>query len=171
MVKYLSPDEIVTGVKEFANISQGIKVALIGGAALQQYGSSRLTPDLDFATTPCTEQGLAHGVYSLRTSSGIPVDLYVNVYEYKDLFEDSVNNAVIIAGLAAPVASSEHMVALKMASGRGKDLVDLDELLLSGYADYAKARSIVSRFMGIYAAHKLDYIYELAKWRRETGRE
>src|SRR5437762_2511114 len=49
--RFLDAHEIERGIQEVAQLAaaQGVRVALIGGAALQLLGSDRLTKDIDFA--------------------------------------------------------------------------------------------------------------------------
>lgn len=175
--RFLDPREIEQGIDEVARLAreQEIRVVLIGGATLQLFGSDRLTKDVDFAADDMVEGievlgPLDFGGVSGKTPSGVPVDLVVRDDKYEQLYEAAMDHAVHVEGVPIPVVTPEFMIALKMVAGRPKDDIDLDFLVLDSGADLAKARAIVEKFLGLYAADDLDRIVDEAEWRRERER-
>lgn len=175
--RMLSLEEIHAGLAEVASLAREaqVSIALVGGVALYHYGSDRLTADIDFAAARHLaslpeEAPLSFGGYQSRTPGGVPVDWIVRDDDYAELFAEAVEYARDMDGVPVPVASPEYLVAMKMVARRKKDAADLDTLLLSGTVDFAKARRIVRRLLGPYAAEDLDSAAAEAKWRHDTGR-
>jgi hypothetical protein len=152
--------------------SLGGSFALIGGAALQAYGLERYTKDVDFAVSE--EQAaraalewkgetrpLRIGGVSLKTEDSA-IDLVDRRVELRALFEEAIEATVrggfvIRAGTEeVPVVPIEYLAAMKMASPRGQDEVDLEFLLKQPDLDYGLAREIVRRHLGFVVARLLD---------------
>ena len=57
-----------------------------------------------------------------------------------------------------------NLVAMKLIAGRGKDNLDLITLLQSGEVDVPKARRIIKRLLGAYAAMNFDTRVAEAEW-------
>lgn len=176
--KFLAPAELLAGVHEIADLAkhQGVRVVLVGGFAMQHYGSDRLTGDLDFAASavptglPAVAQLTFGGVRS-ATSAGIPTDFIVRDDLFQPLYEDVVALSPVAKSLGVRVATPEHLVAMKMVSGRGKDTEDLKFLLATeGLVDSRKARKIILRHLGPYAVQEFERVVEEVAWEKATGR-
>jgi hypothetical protein len=77
----------------------------------------------------------------------------------------------LVRELGVRVARPEHLVALKMAAARDKDVLDMKFLLgVEGLVDGGKARAIVRRHLGPYAAQEFDRVVDEVAWERQTGR-
>lgn len=172
--RFLSSEELERGAREVVALARGerISVALLGGYAMALYGSDRLTADLDFAASaPLSgfrpEKALGFGGYSSRLPNGTPVDIILRDDEYRGLYEEAIERAECIEGL--PVVSVPYLMAMKMASGRGKDEVDL-RWLMATYDEpeiLDEARKVIRRHLGIYALKEFDAELSLARWERE----
>lgn len=177
-VKFLNPDDIGEAIAEVAAIAARSKVdvALVGGVAMSVYGSDRLTKDVDVA---CRDEGLpeleqlkklSFGGYSTKSSAGHPVDVIVREDAYRPLYVAAIEDARD-EGLPLRVVSPEYLVAMKMAAARGKDVLDLEELLRLGVLDLSKTRVIIRQHLGEYAARKWDSLVAEFEWKssREGG--
>ncbi|MBN1945328.1 MAG: hypothetical protein JW797_06595 [Bradymonadales bacterium] len=176
--KFLDPatlDEAIRQIAELASL-ENVRLALIGGYAMQFYGSPRLTGDVDMAadgmlgSLPPGEP-LSFGGFRTRSPNGVPVDLVLRHDEFRPLYEEAIAQARTLPGAHAPVVTPEHLAAMKMVAGRnGKDDADLEFLIASGVVDLIEARKIIHRFLGPYAAREFDRTVELVQWKKDTGK-
>ena len=169
----LSSAEIAAALTEMAALANGsgTKILLVGGVALYQYGSDRLTSDLDFAVSgPIdalpNESPLSFGGYQSHTPSGVAVDLIMRDDDYAEVFAEALEYPRKIEGVPVPVASPEYLVLMKMVARRKKDALDLDMLLESGNVDVAKARRLIKRLLGAFAVDDFDTTLQMAEWQR-----
>lgn len=165
--EHLSPEQMDAAVREVFSLAraQGVRVALIGGYALQLYQSPRLTGDVDFITDDLVD-GLPLGEplefngkpggYQVVASNRVVVDLIMRTDWAGRLYDDALSRSTRPRGALAPVASLEHLLAMKMEAGRGKDEYDIDYIVSLKDFDAAKARRIVKKFFGDYAIRELD---------------
>jgi hypothetical protein len=131
----------------------GVKLALIGGLAMQVWGSPRFTGDLDFIGDG-EDVGIGHsrplaigGVSG--TAGGIDVDVIVpSLSDYEELYDAALHAARPVKNVSVPVVPPEYLVALKMLAMRAKDELDIDYLIRSGAADPAATRKIVRKHLG-----------------------
>jgi predicted HAD superfamily Cof-like phosphohydrolase len=177
--KMASPDELVEAGIEVAALAKkaSVRAALIGGAALQMYGSTRLTVDLDVAAED--KIGLPRGkvlsfggeqtCVTLESGVVVPVDLVVRRDEFRTLYEDAIAYATRMPESPLLVARPEHLAAMKMVAGRPKDDLDFAFLVSSGVLDEKKARRLIKRLLGAYAAIEFDRQVVEARWRAERG--
>ncbi len=102
--RFLSPEEVDQAVRAMMEIVSGnpdLKVAILGGIALQIYGSSKPTTDVDFVgnwtlgsqdtfkiTGPLSSGGLAYVM-----EGDIPIDLIIRNDVYRKLYEAALENA------------------------------------------------------------------------------
>lgn len=173
----LSPEVLAEAASEVGVIAEaeGTKIALIGGLAMQMYGSDRLTGDVDIAAEVRIHglrQGtaLSFGGEQTHSSAGVPVDIVVRDDDFASLYEDAVDHAIMLPESPIPVADPEHIAAMKMVAGRSKDSADLAFLIVSGVVDPAKAKRLIRKHLGPYAANEFDRIVEEAIWKASTGR-
>jgi hypothetical protein len=67
--------------------------------------------------------------FGLRKPEGMAtvIDVLIRpVVSYQDLRRDAV--AIAVGPLNIPVASIDHLIAMKTGTGRGKDKIDIEEL-------------------------------------------
>ncbi len=178
MPRFLSPEVLLAGVAEVAALAkrEDVRVVLVGGLAMQHYGSDRLTGDLDFAAASALRslavlRPLSFGGVQATTPSGVPVDIIVRDDDYRALYEEVVAISPLVRALGVRVVRPEHLVAMKMAAARDKDVLDMKFLLgVKGLVDGAKARTIVRRHLGPYAAQEFDRVVDAVAWETQTGR-
>jgi hypothetical protein len=175
--RLLSSEEITVALAEVAALAKasGRKAVLVGGVALHQYGSDRLTADIDIAVDgPIDalpiESPISFGGYQSHTPSGVPVDLIVRDDDYAAVFDEALEYGRDLPGVPIRVASPEQLVLMKMIARRRKDELDLDALLESGQVDVPKARRLVKRLLGVFALDEFNEILQVAEWRRSTHR-
>lgn len=144
--------------------------ALIGGIAIAARSTPRFTRDLDFAIAVAGDseaedvvhrlrsrgyspRGLIEqdyveqlsGVRMVRTGSEVIVDLLFASSGIEDETVASADRIEVLPGLVAPVATTTHLIALKVLANRYQDLADLDQLIpAASSADLAGARNAVA---------------------------
>jgi hypothetical protein len=178
MYKFLSPEKLDEAVKQVAEIAKVDRapVALIGGYALQLYGSDRLTGDIDVIGDRRAEgmlpggKPLSFGGAQTRAPNGVPVDLVLRDDVYANLYEEALDKSVRLKGVPMPVARPEYIAAMKLAAGRAKDMADLEWLILTKTADAKKARVVFSRTLGPYAAQEWDRLVDEVAWKTSRGK-
>jgi hypothetical protein len=172
--KMLSVEQIDAAVAEVGDLaaSAGARILLVGGVALNHYGSDRFTADVDFvadqpiAALPA-ESPLSFGGYQSHTSQGVAVDLILRDDDFTAIYEEALLHPRRLAGVPVPVVSPEYLVLMKMVARRPKDELDLETLLGLGVVDIDKTRRMVRRLLGAYAVADLDSAVQMAAWRRE----
>lgn len=177
--KFLSIEQLEKAVDEVTRVFEqfhGSLPVLIGGFALQLYGSDRLTTDVDFIAEEESYEGefelrgyLAFGGVGVVTSEGVPVDLVVREDEYAALYLAAAEDAIEVDGISAPVARLEYLAAMKMAAGRGKDMLDLEFIAGSDELNRAETREIIDKYLGLYAAKAFDRILEEVDREKSRG--
>lgn len=174
--RYLSSEQLDEAVGEVLALAAaaGVRAALAGGVALQYRGSDRLTGDIDFvaqgelpALVPT--RILSFGGYAAYTTGGVPVDWILREDDAQALYEEALDFCEVVEGV--PMVRLEYMVAMKMRAGRVRDVADLYFILTHEELDRARARVIVQRHLGGYAARDFDALLAEATWRktREGG--
>lgn len=140
------------------------------------YGGERLTADLDVvaqAPLPAgmSDEGrLTFGGTKTRTPGGIPLDWIDRDDDFAAVYDEALQYRRLIEGVALPVASPEYLAAMKMIAGRDRDDLDLIALIQSGEVDIPKARRMIKRLLGAYAAQDFDARVEEAAWRASRKR-
>jgi hypothetical protein len=111
-----------------------VKWAIAGGIAVQIYGFTRATTDVDALASgllPIPRKSeLTFGGESYRVAldgENITVDWIVRNDSYDDFYQAALNDAIDIEGI--PVISPEWLAILKHLANRGKDELDLMWLL------------------------------------------
>lgn len=174
--RFIGPEAIESAIRHVVKVSAGGRVALVGGAAMQVYGSPRMTQDIDVVAESVppkvkTYGPLTFGGEKLRAPNGVDVDVIVRDDDYADLYQEALENSIRVSGVDAPVVRPEYLAAMKMATGRhGKDDTDLEYLIGSGVVDVGWARVIINRHLGTYAAQEFDSTVEIVMWKKSTGK-
>lgn len=176
MPRFLDPKAIEETIAEISEMArrENTKLALIGGVAMEIYGSDRMTKDVDFAALNNLSEltivkPLSFGGYAGISKKGHPVDVVVRNDEYAPLYAETIETATDV-GLPVLVADPEHLASLKMAAGRDKDEIDLKTLLRLNVLDLPKTRSIVKKYLGEYAARALDSLCDEVSWLKARER-
>lgn len=149
--RFPSSEELDDVVERLAGEAErrGIEAAVIDGYAMQWYGSPRLTRDVDFAAlAPLPGFGgrrLKIGGFRRPVEHGIMADWILRKDEVRGLYEDAIRNAVD-TGEGFRVATSEHLLAMKIVAGRPKDKLDAMYLLRHRLVDVERAVDLISRF-------------------------
>jgi hypothetical protein len=181
--RLLPPANLPVLAKQGYAIAQkvGAKSALIGGVAVQAYGLSRATKDVDFAVTrggaASIERllrddhrafsGLKIGGLSVEESDG-HIDFIDRRFGPHALFEEAIAAAetagtiIEAEGVTIPVVPLEYLIALKMVGARPQDDADLDFLLKRTELDFRAARNIVKQHLGDIVARYLDRAARIA---------
>ena len=178
--RFPSTDELVVIARRILGRAQAqeARIAIVGGLAMQMYGSPRLTKDVDvIADRPARLEPdlpvireLSFGGVEMQSAEQIPVDWIVRRDEYSGLYEEALDCAA--AGPhGLPVVRPEHLADMKFATLRARDYEDLMFLLGEpGLVDVEAARQLVYRRMGgRFARDQFDSAIEEARWRAERG--
>lgn len=114
-----------------------IEWALVGGLAMNLYGSDRLTKDIDMISTkrlPMPKEKIVGQLrqggerYQTNTEKKtVSVDWIIRNDEFKAMFEDALAEAIEINDV--PILTPEWLVILKFIAGRFKDQEDAVYLL------------------------------------------
>jgi len=175
--KFLSPEVLQEAAEQVQALaaSEGLQAILIGGYAMQLYGSDRLTGDVDFAalsriTSLPEGQPLSFGGQKTTAPNGVPVDVVVRSDDYEALYQEAIHSAALDEETGLLVARPEYLAAMKMVAGRDRDDSDLEALILSGGLDLVQARKIIKKHLGTYAVDELGRAVDEANWKAEKGR-
>jgi len=175
-LKLFSPERLDQAAREVQALAdrQGIHLALIGGFAMQWYGSDRFTKDVDFVA-----DGLPRGLKPVRpvtfgghiflTSDGVTVDVIVRRDQEAALYREALDCARKMRGTAYRLVRPEHLVAMKFGARRGRDLDDIAGLLGRRRFSAKRARAVISRHYGWYVAREFDNFIAEIRWRRRAG--
>lgn len=154
---------------------QGFHAVLIGGVALQAYGSPKLTKDIDFALDrPLEDPGvlrktkpISFGGARYISPNGAMIDLVVRNDEYAKLYEDALSNSIELPD-GVIIVTPEHLAAMKLAAGREHDILALKWMIRQpDLLDIKKTRALVYRFMGRYAQDRFDDVSDQAMIEKE----
>lgn len=174
--KFQDPAAIEGAIAEVAARADesGVRVALIGGMAMQLLGSDRLTWNLDFVCSGLIEHVqirnmLSFGGASVSTSRGYPVDLIVRNDAYSALYEEALGSSVVEPGLPVRVVQPRYLATMKMAAARDKDKFDLKILIRLGVVSFEDVAPIVKKHLGEYALRELKRIFDEAAWMASVG--
>lgn len=177
--KFLNAADIDKGLLELAEEADeaSVKIALVGGVAMQLLGSDRMTRDVDIISPQRFSLGrpviskLTFGGISTTTPSGLPVDIIVRSDEYEELYERALLTARVHDDVPIHVVTVPYLAALKLVAGRPKDEQDL--LFLLGQMSpnrYIETRALIKRELGAYAATSLDSYKAQADWDAERSK-
>lgn len=131
-------------------VASGARYALIGGAALADHGCPRLISNVDIATFEALDLGLdpdrvlKYGGFSYR---GGKLKVVSRLDEYAFLYRDAITTAKT-GTLGYPVASIEHLAAMKLAMREGHHRLDLEWIMLRDGTDFSRLRDLVYAHVG-----------------------
>lgn len=161
--KFLSPELLDEAIAEVVQAARAMRahVALVGGCAMQLYGSDRLTGDVDFISDSLLSalprgKALSFGGEQTRASNGVEVDLILRDDRWADLYDAALGTARRIPGSRALVVRPEYLLAMKISAGRDKDLLDADFLLGSGEINPKKTLRVAEEFLGSLGAQDVE---------------
>jgi hypothetical protein len=179
--RFLSYEELTAAVTEFSVLAKarGVRLAVLGGFALQLYGSSRLTTDLDFVgskdlTLRSSDKAtklkpLSFGGQRFAAANGAPVDIIVRSDHYRALYKDALAHATRMQDVPVPVVRLEHLAAMKFASGRPKDELDLAFILTETNVDVPVVKKLIHKHLGVYAVSEFEQLVRETEWRHREG--
>lgn len=178
-----SASQAIEIVGELAK-ANGIAWALVGGLAMNLYGSDRLTKDIDIIATkrlPIPKEKivgqLRQGGERFQTETDkklVVVDWIIRNDEFKNLFQEALKEAVKINDV--PILTPEWLVILKFIAGRFKDQEDAVFLLSrKGLVNRNLIKAHIVRMVGAtawgLAKHGYQRWYDIADGRtREEER-
>jgi hypothetical protein len=173
-----------------------VRWALIGGLAISIRSVPRFTKDLDFAVAVADDSEAEDVVHRLRGRGYQPVELLEQDYVERlsgvrlerggsDVVVDllfassGIENEVVASAtrlqvlprLSAPVATTGHLIALKILAGRNQDLTDLGALIPAAPAgDLVMAREAVRLIQARGFNREQDVVADLDKLISDLGR-
>ena len=128
------------------------KYCIIGGVALQRWGQSRLTLNLDLILLTGLknektyidellrhyegrvinpkEFALEHRVLLLKTTNGIGIDIALGGFPYEETVIGRASRFEFIAGIFLLTCSAEDLIILKAFADRGQDWIDVEGILI-----------------------------------------
>jgi Nucleotidyltransferase of unknown function (DUF6036) len=162
--KFLTQEQVDTAMAEMRAMTKQ-KLVLIGGLAMQAYGSERLTKDIDFLARSVppefkTEKILSFGGASGLTPSGVPVCIIVRDDEYKKMYKDALKDT------AGTIVSPEYLAIMKLTAGRTKDEEDLRTLISKKTVSVTKARTLIGKYLGKFGIDSFNSFVDEVEWRR-----
>ncbi len=130
----------------------GLQHAFIGGIALQAWGESRVTRDVDVSvltgfddeeqkvgtilsriparSESALEQALKYRVLLCQSPNGIGIDIGLAAFPFE---EDVLARSTVIEltdGVVLPLASAEDMITMKVFAGRPRDWEDVRGIIV-----------------------------------------
>lgn len=176
-LKFISYDTAVREARRVFDyaVKVGIPSMLIGGVAMEFYGSDRLTKDVDFAaarelpendTIPWTGS-LSFGG-AIYKPEDVEIDWVVRADEYQDLYQAAVD-ARAQTDLGIDIVLPEYLVIMKIVAGRGKDHQDALFLLRQpNLVDRGDVERLLRRIFGRAA---IGFIRDLTSFAFEADRQ
>jgi len=171
-------------------VAHHIRHALIGGLAVQQWGSARLTVDADFTIAAPLEgsadlvrlitgrfpsrvadpQALASRARMMlvTANNGVEVDVSLALPGYEDeLFRRAVDFE-IEPGKSIRLCSAEDLIIHKAVAGRPQDVVDIEGVVLrqGDGLDVAYIRRWLAEFANVLADPEIEQRFERAYQKR-----
>jgi hypothetical protein len=130
----------------------GLSYAVIGGIALQVWGESRVTRDVDISLltgfgneretvsrllevfpsrrTDALEFAVANRVLLCQSPEGIGVDIGLAAFPFEEAAIGRSRRTELIPGVAVPVVSAEDLITMKVFAGRPQDWIDVRGILV-----------------------------------------
>lgn len=171
--RFLDPKQITAALDYLLGRSKAqndnFTFALIGGVAMQVYGSDRFTTDVDVIADGDEIQlpvvrPIKFGGHRFKFHD-IPIDVIVRSDEYADLYRDALTGALELS-TGVLVVSADHLAAIKFAAGRAKDREDVHWLLANNKLDIAHTKNLIYRFMGRFGVDEFEKFLDEADVRR-----
>lgn len=181
--KALAPlllEEAATLIGDVADRRQ-TKVALVGGFALQYFGSPRLTGGVDvISASPLEELEptrklsfggqkttiVSRGHPTVGTNVPVPVDVIVRDDDFAELYQAALDHTVD-NGAPVPIVEPEYIALMKMVARRRKDADDLVFMIAKDVIDIEKTERLVRMHLGAYAIQDLRAYIREAGWNAE----
>lgn len=170
--------------------AHNLPYALIGGLAVQQWGSARLTVDADFTVTAPLEgsanlvrlitehfpsrvadpqaMALRTRMILIRAKNGVEVDISLALPGYEDdLFRRAVDFE-IEPGKSIRLCSAEDLIIHKAVAGRPQDVTDIEGVVLrqGDHLDAAYIRLWLAEFANVLAVSEIEQRFERAYRKR-----
>jgi hypothetical protein len=179
----IDPELAIKAAKMVCDIAQksGKKAAIAGGLAMQIFGFTRATKDVDIvASAPIdlsSDRSLEFGgcIYKLSIDGkDVEIVWIVRSDDKKMVYEAALESAEM-TDYGFPIITPEWMVLLKYLAGRGKDTMDLLWLLREpNLVDRKKVITIVDALMGpaaFWPIHDLKAVFMEADFmkKRDEG--
>lgn len=160
-----------------AAVAEGKRAAIAGGLAMQLYGFTRATKDIDVVASDTigftAEQQLEFGgqIYKVRIGDKeIEVDWIVRADDKRMVYEAALADAEMTEH-GFPIITPEWMVILKYLAGRGKDYIDLMWLLQQpGLVSRERIISMIESLMGpmaFWAKQDMESVFMEADFRKQ----
>jgi len=159
----------------------GVPFALVGRLAVWAYvptEGQQFTKDVDFAVPHGSVEAVARAAgrkgYEVSDvdiggcrvkTEGMSID-FIDRHPYlTSLYRDAVGasrekgGSFTVAGEEVPAVPPEHLVAMKLASGRPRDERDIEEIVAVADEDeYGDIRRVVVEYLGYAMGNQLDRI-------------
>ncbi len=177
----------------------GARWALIGGVAVSFRTEPRSTRDVDFAVAVADDNGAENLIFHLRSHgysdfgspaifeqdhngrlstvrlvgrrSDIAVDLLFASSGIEAEVVDGATRVEVLPRVKVPVASTGHLIAMKVLAGRNKDMDDLENLIAAASpADLTTAREAVQLIQDRGYSHGQNLTAALERHIRESRR-
>lgn len=156
--KFITPAQIdwAIDLMKAAATAHGVTTMVVGGVAMQAYGSPRLTKDIDFVVDAEFERPqrmtvlgpINFGGQAWIAADGTRIDVILRSDDYRPLYEEALSNHVVSED-GVPLVSPEYLAALEFAANEPKHLLDLQWLLKQpGLVDRDKVSNIIHRHVG-----------------------
>lgn len=156
--KFIMPQQIDWAIDLMKAISkeQGVTAMLVGGVAMQSYGSPRLTKDIDFVVDqefpkPDVLSFLGpinFGGQAFIAADGTKIDVILRNDDYWALYEEALSQLVVTED-GVPIVTPEYLAVFEFAANEPKHLLDLQWLMRQpALLDLAKVRNIIYRHVG-----------------------
>jgi len=175
----IDPQAALQAARELVSraLSEGRKAAVAGGLAMQVFGFTRATKDVDVVAsseltlTPKRQLEFGGQIYSVRIGDvEIEVDWIVRTDDKKPVYDAALDDAEMTE-YGFPIITPEWMVILKYLAGRGKDHIDLTWLLQQpGLVSREKVLSLIESLMGpmaFWAKQDMESVFMEADFRKQ----
>jgi hypothetical protein len=157
-VKFISPDQVESFIHLVRESAKAVDAewALIGGLAMQWYGSPRLTRNCDVISSKHLSfetlekvKIIPSGGIIWKNSDGFELSVRVRNDEYKSLFDGALKEAIQEDGMR--IVQPEWLAAMKFACIDEKHTLDLHWILRresKGLVDVKRVEQIVYDYLG-----------------------
>lgn len=166
---FLTPERVDAATAELRSMTRG-KLVLIGGLAMQAYGSDRLTKDIDFMARSVpegfnVERRLSFGGVAGTASNGVKICIVVRSDGYKKLYDEALRET------RGPIVEPEYLAVMKLVAGRPKDEEDLRTLIRKKAISVPRAKQIAEKFFGKFGSDSIQSYVTEVEWMKSKGEE